>query len=125
MVIDEERREYVYMADQPGKLKKRQDVLFDGLVDAKSFASDDSGTTVMTLQQTPSGENPIDRYPAKIRAGRRFEEISEFCEEIHQEAREQAEAAQTGDSCENFTTEEVKLLKEVAAAVANLRSRTS
>ena len=95
MVIDEERCEYVYMADQSGKLKKFRDFGFYGLVDANGFAND-GGSTVWTLQQAPSVENPIDRYPAKIRPGRRFEEVLEFCEEIRQETKEDAVAPTGG-----------------------------
>lgn len=124
MVIDENRREYVYMANQPSELKEYQDSRFMGLVDAKSFTSPGSDT-IWTLQQASSGENFTDRYPAKIRSGRRFEEISEFCEEIRQEARNGAAANLTDRSCASFTAEEVKLLKEVAAAVAHLRSQAS
>lgn len=121
MVIDENRREYVYMADRPGTLKRFRDFGFYGLVDAKGFTTHD-GSTVWTLQRASSAENPIDRYPAKIRPGRRFEEILEFCEEIPQETKGVAEATPTVDSRESFTAEEVKILKEVAAAVAHLRS---
>lgn len=124
MVIDENRREYVYMADRPGALKRFRDFGFYGLVDAKGFTSP-GGSTVWTLQRVSSGKNSIDRYPAKIRPGRRFEEVLEFCEEIRQEAKGDVSAAPTGDSRESFTAEEVKILKEVAAAVAHLRSRTS
>lgn len=124
MVIDEDRREYVYMANQLGELKRFRDFGFDGLVDAKGFTSTGGGT-VWTLQQASSGENSIDRYPAKIRPGRRFEEVLEFCEEIRSEESEDATDVPTEISCESFTAEEVKLLKEVAAAVAHLRSRAS
>lgn len=124
MVIDEDCREYVYMADRPGALKRFRDFGFYGLVDAKGFTTHD-GSTVWTLQRASSAENPIDRYPAKIRPGRRFEEILEFCEEIPQETKGVAEATPTVDSRESFTAEEVKILKEVAAAVAHLRSRAS
>ena len=120
MVIDENRREYVYMADRPGALKRFRDFGFYGLVDAKGFTSP-GGSTVWTLQRVSSDENSTDRYPAKIRPGHRFEEVLEFCEEIHQEARDDMAATPTGDSRESFTAEEVKLLKEVAAAVAHLR----
>lgn len=124
MVIDEDRREYVYMADQSDKLKQRWGSQFYNLVDAKKFANHDGSIMVATLQRASSGENSTDQYPAKIRPGRRFEEVLEFCEEIRQETKEDA-AAPTENSCESFTAEEVKLLKEVAAAVAHLRSRAS
>ena len=96
MIIDGNQREYVYMADQSGKLKKWRDFGFYGLVDANGFAND-GGSTVWTLQQTPSGENPIDWYPAKIRPGRRFEEVLEFCEEIRQKAGEDETGFSTRD----------------------------
>lgn len=107
----------------PDELKRFRDFGFDGLVDAKGFTSTGGGT-VWTLQQASSGENSTDRYPAKLRPGRRFEEVLEFCEEIRQETKEDA-AAPTENSCESFTAEEMKILKEVAAAVAHLRSRAS
>ena len=121
MVIDENRREYVYMANQPGELKRFRDFGFEGLADAKGFTRT-GGDTVWTLQRTSSGENFTDRYPAKIRPGRRFEEVLEFCKEIRQGARNGSAVGLTDSFCESFTTEEVKLLKEVAAAVAHLRS---
>lgn len=87
MVIDEERHERVYMANQPGELKRFRDFGFYGLVDAKGFTSP-GGSTVWTLQQASSDENSTDRYPAKIMPGRRFEEVLEFCEEIRQKINE-------------------------------------
>jgi len=80
---------------------------------------------VSTLQKATSGENFIDRYPAKVRSGRRFEEVIKFYEECRQEMnKEYGTDSANENSCDScFTTKEVKLLKEVAAAVAHLRSQ--
>lgn len=124
MIIDGNQREYVYMADKPGRLEKSQNFRFGDLVEAKQFTNYYNSIMVSTLQKAASGENFIDRYPAKVRPGRRFEEVIKFYEECRQETKEDA-GAPTEDSRESFTAEEVKLLKEVAAAVAHLRSQES
>ena len=55
MVIDEDCREYVYMANQLGELKRFRDFGFYDLVDAKGFTNPGGGT-VWTLQRASSGE---------------------------------------------------------------------
>lgn len=125
MIIDGNQREYVYMADKPGRLEKSQGFRFGDLVDAKQFTNYCNSIMVSTLQKATGGENFIDRYPAKVRPGRRFEEVIKFYEECRQEMNKECDTDSANEnSCDScFTTEEVKLLKEVAAAVANLRSQ--
>ena len=94
-VIRDLHPEPIIQVFQDYSFKKFRDFGFYGLVDANGFAND-GGSTVWTLQQAPSVENPIDRYPAKIRPGRRFEEVLEFCEEIRQETKEDAVAPTGG-----------------------------